>query len=65
VGADVRGAHPAAGVTKRGAGGTGWEAGPERVRAPYAYAPRLPVGGPEYRPARETGREAGGTTLQG
>ena len=50
-------------VTKRRASGTGWEAGPEGVRAPYAKRDaRLTV--PEYRRTRETRWEAGGSTLQ-
>ena len=46
--------------------GSGWKAGPERVRAPYAV-----VGArwwrcvPEYHGTREILWEAGGTTLQG
>ena len=46
------------------ASGTGWEAWPERVKAPYAK-PEGPLAGPEYAGTRGILAEAGGTTLQG
>ena len=65
VGRGNRGPHPPAAVRNLPLRGTAWEGRRNRVRAPYPKRRRQRAHGPEYRRARETRREAGGTTLQG